>query len=312
MAAPRPLRHPAVRSVLPGALAGLQVLAVDILIPNGSFELPKTDYVNTRIASWQETDQPPDYPSGGGFSWDQLSGVFHNTPPGASDHLTNLDGQQALYLFAIPGAGILQDDTTRDWDDPEPSHAFSIPFEPGSRYTLTVGLMGGSGNMLTGVPLEISLYHRGADGGILPVITRRVEHSPEIFTDRNHFVDFSVSTDPVTPTDPWAHKPIGVRILSTVSDAQRGGYWDIDNVRLTREIVPEPRVEVRATWEGTPTALTLRWGSQPGYTYRVLTSTDMTQWIPASDGLPGTGGDLSWQLPNPDSNRGFVRIEALR
>jgi hypothetical protein len=139
-----------------------------------------------------------------------------------------------------------------------------------------------------------------------------VEHSPEIFTDRNHFVDFSVSTDPVTPTDPWAHKPIGVRILSTVSDAQRGGYWDIDNVRLTREIVPEPRVEVRATWEGTPTALTLRWGSQPGYTYRVLTSTDMTQWIPASDGLPGTGGDLSWQLPNPDSNRGFVRIEALR
>ena len=46
MAAPRTLRRPAVRSVLLGTLAGLQVLAVDIPIPNGSFELPKTDYVN--------------------------------------------------------------------------------------------------------------------------------------------------------------------------------------------------------------------------------------------------------------------------
>lgn len=312
MAAPHLPRDLRVGHLLLGALATLSMPAVDLPIPNGSFELPKTDYVNTRITSWQETDPPPDYPSGGGFSWDQLSGVFHNTPAGASDHLTNLDGQQALYLFAIPGVGILQDATTRDWDDPEPSHAFSVPFEPGSRYTLTVGLMGGSGNMLPGVPLEISLYHRGADGTILPVATRRVEHAPEVFTDRNHFVDFSVSTDPVLPSDPWSGKPMGVRILSVVSDSQRGGYWDIDHVRLSREIVLEPRVEVRTTWDGDPVMLTLRWGSQPGFTYRVLTSMDLTHWTTAVEGLPGTGEELSWKLPTLNGDHGFVRIEALR
>ncbi len=309
MAAPRLPGSKSVGGFLLRALTSLPLLADEIPVPNGSFELPKTDYVNTRITSWQETDQPPDYPSGGGFSWDQLSGVFHNTPPGASDHLTNLDGQQALYLFAISGAGILQDDTTRDWDDPEPSHAFSVPFQPGSRYTLTVGLMGGSGNMLAGVPLEISLYHRGTDGTILPVVTRRVEHSPEVFTDRNHFVDFGVSTEPVTPTDPWAHKPIGIRILSTVSDAQRGGYWDIDLVRLTRE--SEPAIQVRVGVSGEPPAPTLRWDSQPGYTYRVFSSDDMIQWTPVSAGIPGTGGELTWS-PSSIPERGFVRIEAFR
>ncbi len=312
MAALRRSRYLQMGRVLLGALATLPLPAVELPIPNGSFELPKTDYVNTRITSWQETDSPPDYPSGGGFSWDQLSGVFHNTPAGASDHLTNLDGQQALYLFAIPGVGILQDATTRDWDDSEPSHAFSVPFEPGSRYTLTVGLMGGSGNMLPGVPLEISLYHRGTDGTILPVATRRVEHAPEVFTDRNHFVDFSVSTDPVLPTDPWSGKLMGVRILSVVSESQRGGYWDIDHVRLSREIVLEPQVEVRTTWDGDPAVLTLRWGSQPGFTYRVITSTDLTLWTTAVEGLPGTGEELSWKLPIQDGDRGFVRIEALR
>ena len=312
MAAPRRSGDLRVGCILLGVLAALPLPAVDLPIPNGSFELPKTDYVNTRITSWQETEQAPDYPSGGGFSWDQLSGVFHNTPAGASDHLSNLDGQQALYLFAIPGAGILQDATTRDWDDPEPSHAFSVPFEPGSRYTLTVGLMGGSGNMLPGVPLEISLYHRGTDGTILPVATRRVEHAPEVFTDRNHFVDFSVSTDPVLPTDPWSGKLMGVRILSVVPDSQRGGYWDIDHIRLSREIVSEPQVEVRTTWDGNPAVLTLRWVSQPGFTYRALTSTDLTLWTTAVEGLPGTGEELSWKLPNQDGDRRFVRIEALR
>lgn len=312
MAVPRLSGSKTVGGFLLSALTSLSPLADDIPVPNGSFELPKTDYVNTRIASWKETDQPPDYPSGGGFAWDQVSGVFHNTPPGASDHLTNLDGQQALYLFAIPGVGILQDDTTRDWDDPEPSHAFSVPFQPGSRYTLTVGLMGGSGNMLAGVPLEISLYYRGVDGTLLPVVTRRVEHSPEVFTDRNHFVDFAVSTEPVTPTDPWAHKPIGIRILSTVSDAQRGGYWDIDHVRLTQATDTEPAIQVRVGVLGEPPALTLRWDSQTGYTYRVFSSADMILWTPVSAGIPGTGGELAWSPASVHPERGFVRIEAFR
>ena len=54
----------------------------------------------------------------------------------------------------------------------------------------------------------------------------------------NHFQDFSFVLPSVLVTDAWAGANIGVQLLSTADFGNMGGYWDVDNVRLTS--VPEP------------------------------------------------------------------------
>src|SRR6516225_953181 len=73
-----------------------------IPVPNASFESPVTPFVNTHVDDWQKVPKPDWYIENGGYTWDQLAGVFLNTPIGASDHIINCDGKQALYLFAVP------------------------------------------------------------------------------------------------------------------------------------------------------------------------------------------------------------------
>src|SRR5262249_29890310 len=73
-----------------------------ISIPNNSFESPATPYVSINIDSWQKSDKPAWYQEGGGLLWTQLTGIFKNTPTNSSDHIDNCDGNQALWLFAVP------------------------------------------------------------------------------------------------------------------------------------------------------------------------------------------------------------------
>jgi hypothetical protein len=47
----------------------------------------------------------------------------------------------------------------------------------------------------------------------------------------------------VTTNDFWAGQNIGIRLASTTSFALTGGYWDIDNVRLTASVLPNPSFE---------------------------------------------------------------------
>ena len=93
-------------SVFMGMLAA-SAQPIPISVPNGSFESPATLYVSTFIDAWQENPKPADYAEGGGFTWDQLTGLFVNTAPTAADHIGNMDGKQAAYLFAVPGTGAL-------------------------------------------------------------------------------------------------------------------------------------------------------------------------------------------------------------
>ena len=161
-------------SLAAGGMVGSVTGAETIPVPNGSFELPSVIYVGTFIDSWQKTPKPDDYVESGGFTWDQLSGVFLNTPPTSSDHIDNCDGRQALWLFAVPEAGLFQDYESRDWNDAEPSHAFDARFEPGRSYRVTVGVLGGGGGMLEGATLEVSLYYRDAQGGMVTVAATNV------------------------------------------------------------------------------------------------------------------------------------------
>ena len=302
------------RGFMVGALgSGLitaQAALVPLTVPNGSFESPTTDFVNTHVDSWQKSDRPADYPEGGGFLWDQLSGVFRNTATGATDNLINIDGNQGMYLFAIPGVAIFQDATTVDWDDPAPTHAFSVRLLSGSRYTLTVGVVGQGGGMLEGVPLELTIYCRNDETNRISIATTLITNSPALFPDRRHFVDFSVTTPVVLPTDAWAGRTLGLRIRSVVDDAQRGGYWDLDQVRLTREEVEVRAPQLSIRRGGTSGTVTLSWEQSSGEVYDLLQSNDLDQWTVVKTGVVGAGATVELSLDAGASTALFFKVRA--
>src|SRR5256885_1150268 len=133
------------------------VVGGTISVPNGSFESPATDFVNTHIDSWQKSAKPDWYNESGPFLWDQLTGVFKNTAATSADHIDNCDGNQAAWMFAIPEVAIFQDYNSVDWNHSIPPHDFNVIYEAGKSYHLTVGVIGGGGNMFQGASLRIRL-----------------------------------------------------------------------------------------------------------------------------------------------------------
>jgi hypothetical protein len=283
-----------------------------LLVPNGSFESPATDFVNIQVDGWRKTPRPDDYPEGGGFLWDQLTGVFRNTPPDSPDHLLNIDGKQALYLFAIPGVGLFQDATGTDTPDASTNPTVSHRFEIGSRYTLRVGVLGQGGGMRPGASLDIDLYWRDALGAIHSVGSTRVTHSPALFPDHQRFVDAVVATPRIQPTDPWAGRPMGIRFLSRVDDAERGGYWDLDNVRLEQELpdLAPPSMTVRI--DPTSRGWTITWPGHPGEMYDLQESSDLLTWSTVAVGLTSSGSTMEHTLPLGDSGQRFMRLTVRR
>jgi len=211
-------------------------------VPNGSFELPTTFFVSTVFDSWQRTSQPAWWNENATGPWTNLTGIFKNTAAGSVDHIENCDGNQAVWLFPNPEVGLFQDYDSVDWNDPVPTHAFGAVYEVGKAYQLTVGLFGGGngGNygMLPGATLELSLYFRDAASNRVTVASTIVTNSAELFTSNSNLVDFAATVPTVRAADPWAGQHIGILILSTVSSNLQGGYWDLDNVRLTAANAP--------------------------------------------------------------------------
>ena len=205
--------------------AASSLLAGNIYIPNGSFEGPSTAFVDTRLDSWQKSPTPYWFDESANGPWDQLTGVFLNTPADSTnnDHIVNCDQSQGAYLFAMPGVAIFQD-------------LAAAQFQAGRNYNLTVGVLGNGGGMKNGVTLEIGFYYLDASSNAVKIAATTVTNTSALFPDRNHLIDFTVALPSVAPTDPWAGKNIGVQIVSTVDFALVGGYWDIDNVRVTESI----------------------------------------------------------------------------
>lgn len=274
-----------------GALAGSS--GQTIPVPNGSFESPATDFVSTRIDHWQETGRPPDYDEGGGFFWDQLTGVFRNTAPGLPDHIDNCDGLQAAYFFALPGVGLFLDHDSVDWNDPEPSGAFDARFEAGKAYTLTFGVVAGGGNMREGVAFEAALYYRDAGTNQVTVAATNVVFTRAAFPTRTTLTDVTLRTPVVRPEDAWAGRHIGIRFLSTVSDAMKGGYWDLDHVRL----VAEGPGEILVQTEVADGRLRMQWPSVVGYGYQLQRSAGLDAWTDEGGPQTGTGGVLAAEVP---------------
>lgn len=208
------------------------IFAQPIPVPNASFESPVNNYPSINVDSWQKSPKPDWYLENGGFYWNQLVGAFKNPVPTNADHLDNCDGNQAIWLFAVPEVAVFQDYDSVDWNDPAPSHQFDATFEVGKSYHLTVGVVGTGGGMLPGVTLALNLYYRDAASNRVAVATTILTNTPEVFSNNTHFVDCGVNVPVVPASAPWAGQHIGIEFVSTVSTNLQGGYWDLDNVRL--------------------------------------------------------------------------------
>ncbi len=289
------------KAVLTFSMVCGRVVAGGLAVPNASFESPSTSFVSVFVDSWQEASKPDWYSEDGGFLWTQLMGLFVNPAEGQPDRVTNLDGRQALWLFAVPEVAVFQDYETRDWNDGEPSHGLDVTFRVGWAYELTVGVLGGLGGMLPGASLELSLYYLDGEGERRAVGSTAIVHSPELFPVGTRLVDFQVRVPVVRETDPWAGRKLGIRFLSTVGLELQGGYWDVDHVRLVE--VRAPRLQVPVVEGG---RLVLTFEGEPGRVYELLgaagvtvadegwtvlgTTTNSTGTASFSEGLEGVAG----------------------
>ena len=282
-----------------GVLAGVAALAVGagllragpIPVPNGSFESPATAFADPRLDSWQKSPKPVWYDESGGHLWDQLTGVFQNTAPTNAAYIDDMDKAQAAFLFALPQVALFQDYDSLDGTNSAPTHAFNARFEVGKAYTLTVGVIGGGGNMLEGVSLELSVYYRDSASNQVTVAATSITHRLEVFSNLTHFVDFSVEVPAVKAGDAWAGRHIGVQLLSTVSPDLAGGYWDVDNARLS-EVSPPVLLGAARTHEGF--AITLQ--SEPGLRFEILAAGDLAL-PPANWSRVGVVTNLTGAVP---------------
>lgn len=218
-------------------LSALNTQAELLRVSNYSFESPivppVSPYAGPEIAEWQKSDQPFWYnPSQfQDTPWAYLMGTFFNVPF-PDKFIDNVDGTQAAFLFAVPEVALFQDYDSVPGTNTSPSHAFDATYKVGNSYDLTVGVIGGGGNMLPGATLQIGLYYRDTASNKVVVASTTVTNSTTLFPTNTHLVDFQVHVPPVNQNDAWAGKHIGVQLLSTAAFDLMGGYWDVDNVRL--------------------------------------------------------------------------------
>jgi hypothetical protein len=208
------------------SLSAVPAWSATINVPNGSFETPYVDmvspYATSVISDWQKAPVPAWW-TGAGYSaqqWTDSIGVFVNVPFAPID---NVDGRQGAFMFAPPGCELFQDLTDT--------------FHVGQSYHLTVGIEGGGYGMQAGVPMEIRLYYRDA-GSNRVTVGASVASNTNTTGNLTHLTDYQLDIPTVTAGDAWAGKNIGVQLISTADFTNGGGYWDIDNVRLTA--TPEP------------------------------------------------------------------------
>jgi hypothetical protein len=282
--------------------------AATIPIPNGSFESPPTTYATPFIDSWQQVPQPDL-----GDPTTLVTGVFSNQPPSDPYCIDNCDGIQAIFLFATPQTAIFQDYDSTDYANPTPTHAFDATFNVGKSYTLTVGVLGGTNlaiPMLEGTTLELSLYDRDSLSNRVPVAATSITNRGSLVPTATHLVDFQVQVPTVKASDPWVGRHIGVQLRSTVTDTNLlGGYWDIDNVRLTSTATPVLLVPACTNGQFSFTLL-----SEPGLHFEILASTDiappLSNWTSLGT-LTNVTGSVPFLDPATEFNRRFYRARQL-
>jgi hypothetical protein len=197
--------------------------AANIPIPNYSFELPDIVFASGGpITNWTKIEfDPPQV------------GIFDNPADGQLDHIhTGGNGGQVAFVFSVAGVGLFQD--------------LTATYQVGNDYHLTIAIGGVGGAPLAyteGDTLELRLYYRDELSNkiyiaVTPIVYTAAWAAADPITDGtsiNILYDYTASLPTVQAGDAWAGKAIGIEMYNTVGI---GGYWDIDNVRLTE--APEP------------------------------------------------------------------------
>lgn len=275
----------------------LAAVSQEIPVPNGSFEFPGTTFVDIEVVDWEESPKPFWYDESEGFFWNQLVGVFRNTPPGSDDHIPNTHLQQGLFLFALPEVGISQ--TLSNVDG---------VFTLGKSYRLSAALIGGGGGMLENVALGMQLYYESDEMEPVVVAEKVIRHSLDTFPSTTEYIDQTLTSAPVLATDSWLGKPIGIRFISLVSPELVGGFWDMDHIRLEAEIAV--RLADASIQDGQFTFTIL---SEPGATLEILQSTDASRPLSEWDNLEvikNETGSLTYTVPNSEGT-GFYYMARL-
>jgi hypothetical protein len=165
--------------------------ASTIEVPNGSFELPETPFVDIQVDSWQKNPKPTWYDESDGFLWIQLAGVFLNTAADSPDHIDNMHGNQALFLFSVPQVGLFQDLDSNE-----------AVYEVGKSYRLSLSVIGGGGAMPEGASFQISLYYRDDENNAINISTLDLVHNLQVYPTTTHFVDHDLLMPRVKAIDP--------------------------------------------------------------------------------------------------------------
>lgn len=185
-----------------------------IPIANYSFEIPAigpNDFPAIPVAPlWTEMDVDTEYSTN--------TGIFRNSPPDSpnGDYIVNADGNQLAFLASQSGNGF--------------SQILAAAFQPGKSYRLTVEACPSVRFPPSGPDsnnrLILSLYYV-SDANSVDIRTSPVPSTELVI---NILKPFSVTVPAVQSGDAWAGKNIGIGIRA---DGVPGGYWDLDNVRLT-------------------------------------------------------------------------------
>ena len=105
------------------------------------------------------------------------------------------------------------------------------------------------------------MYYLDPASNRVTVASTSITNSKTLFSTSTRLINFQAAVPTVKLGDAWANKNIGVELASTVGFDLQGGYWDVDNVRLTESVVPDGSFEFPATdfadsrlsgWQKTP------------------------------------------------------------
>jgi hypothetical protein len=191
-------------------------LPVSISIENASFEAPFVDPnafpALPLVEAWIETDNDK--------MGSTNTGVFANTPGGKTDHIVNPDGRQLVFLGSESGNGLEQD--------------LNANYIAGCDYHLTVAVGISSRFPPSTVEpmdtVEMVLFYRDESDVMVDIARQRVD---ALGLSPQQLVDFSLHLQTVQSGDAWAGKAIGVALRAA---GMPGGFWDLDNVRLTESL----------------------------------------------------------------------------
>jgi hypothetical protein len=196
-------------------------MGLDLAVPNFSFEAPPVvrDEQNPfgalpYIDDWDETA------IGLGDEEDQNTGVFLNTDPQEADHITDAHLLRLAFVSSLIGNDLRQtvsDSFLTGW-------TYEVKVAVGKSATFPVG---------DTEELEVAVFY--FDGAVEQVIAATTISGSQVNT--TSLVDVAVSLPAVQAGDAWVGQPVGILIRPATDDPNDGdgeGFWNVDNVRLSR------------------------------------------------------------------------------